>query len=146
MVEATGPALQPGETVQQIIRTTHDLILRRALVATGLAAVLFYLIAAGDEGFETGRFLISLALFGAVMLGAGFVLDRNREWVVTDRRIIGPGGRSLDLNPDLRIRRLAYALKLSQRGRPGITIRAVPDLGAVAADIRRIAWTPRGKV
>lgn len=139
-----GGDLQPGEVVQHVIRTTNDLILRRAAIATALAGLLFFLIARDTDGFDLPRFAVSVALFGAVMLAAGYFLDRNREWVVTDRRIIGPGGRSLDLNPDLRIRRLAYALKLSQRGRPGITIRAVPELGALAAEIRRIAWTPRG--
>lgn len=141
MAEAakTRVELQPGETVQQVIRTTETLILRRAAVATALAGLLFYLIAQGDAGFESGRFLISILLFGLVMLGAGFALDRGREWVLTNRRIIAPGGRSLELNSDLRIRRLAYALKLSQRGRPGITIRAVPELGALVTQIRDLA-------
>lgn len=141
---STRADLQPGETVQHVVRAQTALILRRTAVGTVLAGALFAAIARGDTGFDWPRFLISVALFGGVILAGGLVLDRGREWVLTDRRIIGPGGNSLDLTPDLRIRRLAYALKLNQRGQPGMTIRAVPELGALAAEIRRLAWTPRG--
>ena len=133
------PDLQPGETVQQVIRTTMPAVLRSVGVATGLAGALFLLIAGADEGFDLPRFLISVGLFGAVMLGMALLLDRNREWVLTDRRIIGPRGTSLDLTPDLRIRRLIYALKLSQRGRPSMTIRSVPDLGQLGRAIHDLA-------
>lgn len=136
--------LQQGETVQRIIRSSDATILRSAGLATLLAGLLFLMIAYGEAGFDWTRFLISVALFGLVILGAGMAMDRGREWVLTDRRIIDPRGRSLDLNPDLRIRRLIYALKLSHRGRPAITIRGAPDLGDISRTIRSIAWTPRG--
>lgn len=136
------PKLQPGETVQRVIRSSDAAILRSAGMATLLAGVLLFLIAGGDDAFDWPRFLISVALFGGVMLAAGLALDRGREWISTDRRIIDPRGRALVLNPDLRIRRLIYALKLSHRGQPAITLRGVPDLGDVTAEIRRLAWTP----
>lgn len=139
------PALQPGETIQRVIRSSDATILRWAGAATLLAGLLFLIIAYGQDGFDWPRFLISVLLFGAVILGAGLAMDRGREWVLTDRRIIDPRGRSLDLNPDLRIRRLIYALKLSHRGQPAITLRGVPELGEIAGQIRRIAWTPRSE-
>lgn len=136
--------LQPGETIRRVIRTKDAVILRSAATATLLAGGLFLLLAFDDAGFDWLRFLISVGLFGAVMLGAGMAMDRGREWVLTDRRIIDGRGRSLDLTPDLRIRRLIYALKLSHRGQPAITLRGVEGLGEVATEIRRIAWTPPG--
>ena len=129
------PDLQPGETVQRVIRAEDRTILRSVGVATLMAGAILGLIAAGDQGFDKLRFLIALVLFGAVMLAAGWLVDRGREWVLTDRRIIAPGGRSLELNANLRIRRLVYALKLSQRGHLPITIRGVPGLGAVSRQI-----------
>lgn len=129
------PDLQPGETVQRVIRAEDRTILRSVGVATLMAGAILGLIAAGDQGFDKLRFLIALVLFGAVMLAAGWLVDRGREWVLTDRRIIAPGGRSLELDANLRIRRLVYALKLSQRGHLPITIRGVPGLGAVSRQI-----------
>ena len=129
------PELQPGETVQRVIRAEDATILRSAGVATAMAGGILGLIAWGDQGFDGLRFVTAVALFGAVILAAGWLVDRGRVWVLTDRRIIGPGGRSLDLDANLRIRRLIYALKLSQRGHLPITIRGVPGLGAVSREI-----------
>ncbi|MCQ0971310.1 hypothetical protein MLD63_12840 [Paracoccus sp. TK19116] len=132
------PDLQPGETVERVIRAEDRAILRSAGVATLIAGIILGLIAWGEQGFDGGRFVIAVALFGAVILSAGWLMDRGREWVLTDRRIIAPGGRSLDLDANLRIRRLIYALKLSQRGHMPITIRGVSGLGAVSRQITEI--------
>ncbi|AUH64183.1 hypothetical protein [Paracoccus zhejiangensis] len=136
--------LQPGEKVVQVWRSSDTAILRSVGIATALVTALLLFIARDAEGgFDTRRFLISIAIFAAIMLASGFLLDRNREWVMTDRRVIAPNGRSLDLGPDLKVRPLIFALRLRQQGRLSLTVRGVPDIGGMAATIRQAALTPR---
>lgn len=132
--------LQPGEKVLQVWHSSDAAILRSVGIATGLVAAMFLLIARdATGGLDLRRFLISIAIFAVVMLAAGFLLDRNREWTLTDRRIIGPTGRSLDLGPNLKVRPLIFALRLRQQGRLSMTVRGVPNIGAMAATIRQAA-------
>ncbi len=132
--------LQPGERIVQTWRSSDRAILRSVGIATGLVAALLLFIARDAEGaFDTRRFLISIAIFAVVMLAAGFLLDRNREWVLTDRRVIAPNGRSLDLGPELKVRPLIFALRLRRQGRLSLTVRGVPNIGEMAAAIRQAA-------
>ncbi|TRW97305.1 hypothetical protein FNJ84_07220 [Paracoccus sp. M683] len=137
--------LQPGETVLGIYRTTTAAILRAAAVATAMFAVVMAVIRASEDQFGMPGYLGSVLVFGAFMAGAGWLMDRDREWVVTDRRIVGPRGHTLDINPDLRVRRLIYGLRLRQRGKPMMTIRAVPDIGEMAVRIRNATFASMAK-
>lgn len=133
------PQLDSGETLIARFPTTLRGIARQSGVAVAIFAVITLLWSQLSGDFDLSRWLLQIAIFGAVFSVINWLLVRRQHWVLTDRRVISRGGDVMPLSPDMRTRSLLGVVYLGSQHAQAMALRGLDDPQAVADQIAQAA-------
>ncbi len=133
---APEPALAPGEKVLERIRASRATYIREhvmlaALGSVGGAGVLIYI---GNPYPWTG---VVGALAAIAVRGFYLASDHlSTEWLLTNRRLIGPEGRVVPLSSVKTVRSLFTAVQVITESGDKHMLKYLPDTAATVAQIQ----------
>jgi len=129
------PELVEGERYRAALRPARAAFIRAHAVMAGIGAVAAggVLVAMGDANWWVGP----VAAVGALGVRGVWLMSEAMGfvWHLTDRRLIGPGGRIVALADLERVRILLGDVQIVTRGGDKHLIRYLADAGAGMAEI-----------
>ncbi|WP_151718250.1 hypothetical protein [Gemmobacter serpentinus] len=131
----TGPAaLEPGERLVTSFRADHAVYIRNMMIVMLVAGAVLALA----ETLRGAAYPWAIPAFAICMIGlrawhmAGLAM--SLEWQLTDRRLIGPGGRVIPLAEISAVRNILGTVLVMQKGAKPAVIRFHPyPKGVIAA-------------
>ena len=131
-----GVQLEPGEKILRRAASSDRLIMKRFYWGTGLIASATIALQITGEGVGWGGAMTVIAVLAASMFLYSYFFERGARWILTDRRLIGPGTGSIPISPNLKIRVFLWGIAVRQSMLKTVNIRHIEDKAGFAGALR----------
>lgn len=128
--------LEPGEVILRQAEVSDHQILRNLGIGVGFVTVTLIAVQLTGDGIDWRLTLLIVVGFIAVVSLYSLIAERGNRWILTDRRLLGPGNLSLPLSTDLKLREYFWGIVIRQSLLKSVRIRSIEDKSGFAAAIR----------